>query len=214
MLLNPAASQAVCPTPGIPALTSKAGVSLSFVFLTPPATSRRLPRACSWSSWSQSAVSRVPSASPPAPPCRWPVSRPRARSRSSQTQSGSSEHTGVPEFREMLGGTRSRLTVSVCSLTGASLQVRPLPRAGGYRFPSPEHGGSLPLPFIFRYLCAVSRLPTSYLNTQRWRFSFVEIQMYLPASQADSKDVQAGLVPIELNSGDRLEKGSPTPPPS
>ena len=44
---------------------------------------------------------------------------PRARSRSSRSQSGSSEHTGVPELREMLGGVRSRLTVSVCCLEGA-----------------------------------------------------------------------------------------------
>ena len=89
-----------------------------------------------------------------------------------------------------------------------------LPLAGDYRFPVPEHGGSLSLPFIFRYLCAVSRLPALYLDTQRWRCSFVEIQMYLPASQADSVDVQAGLVPIQLDSGDRLKKGSPTLLPS
>ena len=41
--LNPAASRNVRPTPGIPALTSRAGASLSFVFLTPPATSRQPP---------------------------------------------------------------------------------------------------------------------------------------------------------------------------
>ena len=40
VLLNPAASRAVRPTPGVPALTSRAGASLSFVFLTPPAASR------------------------------------------------------------------------------------------------------------------------------------------------------------------------------
>ena len=39
VLLNPAASRAVRPTPGVPALTSRAGASLSFVFLTPPAAS-------------------------------------------------------------------------------------------------------------------------------------------------------------------------------
>ena len=37
VLLNPAASQAVRPTPGVRALTSRAGASLSFVLLTPPA---------------------------------------------------------------------------------------------------------------------------------------------------------------------------------
>ena len=37
VLLNSAASQDVRPTPGIPALTSRAGASLSFVFLTLPA---------------------------------------------------------------------------------------------------------------------------------------------------------------------------------
>ena len=39
VLLNPAAIQAVHPTPGVPALTSRACASLSFVFLTPPAAS-------------------------------------------------------------------------------------------------------------------------------------------------------------------------------
>ena len=58
MLLNPAASWDVRPTPGVPGLTSGAGTSLSFVFVTLPA----------------------------APVC----------SRSSRSQSGSSEHTGVP----------------------------------------------------------------------------------------------------------------------
>ena len=39
VLLNPAASRDVRPTPGIPDLTSRAGASLSFVFLTPPTAS-------------------------------------------------------------------------------------------------------------------------------------------------------------------------------
>ena len=39
VLLNPAASRDVRPTPSVPALTSRAGASLSFVFLTLPATS-------------------------------------------------------------------------------------------------------------------------------------------------------------------------------
>ena len=38
VLLNPAASRDVRPTPGVPALTSRAGASLSFVFLTLPVT--------------------------------------------------------------------------------------------------------------------------------------------------------------------------------
>ena len=58
-------------------------------------------------------------------------------------------------------GSRSQSAVSRCCR-----RVRPLPCAGGYRFPVPRHGGSHPLPFIFQYLCAVSWLPTSYLNTQ------------------------------------------------
>ena len=45
VLLNPAALQVVRPTPVIPALTSWASASLSFVFLTPPAASRQPPRA-------------------------------------------------------------------------------------------------------------------------------------------------------------------------
>ena len=35
--LNPVVSRDVRPTPGVPTLTSRAGVSLSFLFLTPPA---------------------------------------------------------------------------------------------------------------------------------------------------------------------------------
>ena len=55
------------------------------------------------------------------PRCMWPASRqlPRACPRSSRSQSGSSEHTGVLELREMFGGTCSRLTVSVCCFEGA-----------------------------------------------------------------------------------------------
>ena len=89
-----------------------------------------------------------------------------------------------------------------------------LPSAGGYSFPAPEHIGSLLLPFIFQYLCADSQLHTSYLNTQHWRCSFVEIQMYPPVSQADFVGVQDGLVDIKLHSGDQLKKRSPTPLPS
>ena len=86
VLLNPAASQAVRPTSSFPALTSRAGASLSFVFPTRPAASRQPPRT---------------------------------RCRSSQSQPRSSEHTGAPELREMLGGARSRLTDSVCLFQGA-----------------------------------------------------------------------------------------------
>ena len=59
VLLNSAASRHVRPTPSIPALTSKAVASLSFVFLTMPATSHQLPvaPACSLSSLSQSGSS-------------------------------------------------------------------------------------------------------------------------------------------------------------
>ena len=42
VLLNPAACRAVHPTPAVPALTSMAGASLSFVFLTPSAAPRAL----------------------------------------------------------------------------------------------------------------------------------------------------------------------------
>ena len=147
VLLNPAASRDVRPTPGIPALTSRAGASLSFVFLTPPAASH-------------------PAHAPGAPGL-------------------SLDPVSAPELREMVGGTRSRLTDSVCCFQsadprsarspvqvarqvpcarapgarvlsllsrGCRLRVRLLPRAGGYRFPAPERGGSLPLPFIFPYL--------------------------------------------------------------
>ena len=85
VLFNPVASWAVRPTPGVPALTSRASVSLSFVFLPLTAASCQPPRTFS---------------------------------RSSRSQSGSSEHTGVPEFCEMLGSARPRLTDSVCCLKG------------------------------------------------------------------------------------------------
>ena len=156
---------------------------------SPVQVARQPPRACSRSSHSQSAVSRVPFASPPSPPFRWPASRqpPHAHSRSSRFQSA----------------------VSSVRVRGPSA-----PPCRWLPLPEPERGGSLPLPFIFQHLCAISRLRTSHLNTQCWRCSFVEIQMYLSASQADSVDVPAGLIPIQLNSGDRLKKGSPTPLPS
>ena len=90
VMLNPAASRDVRPTPGIPALTSSAGASPSFVFLTPPAAP-----ACSGAPGlslvpvstlefrEKSGVVLSPahglsllsrgcrSTSPPAPLCRW-----------------------------------------------------------------------------------------------------------------------------------------------
>ena len=81
-----------------------------------------------------------------------------------------------------------------------------LPGTRAWRLPPP----SVYLPISVRGFT----IPASYLDTQRWRCSFVKIQMYLPASQADSVDGQAGLVPIQLDSGDRLKKGSPSPLPS
>ena len=69
-------------------------------------------------------------------------------------------------------------------------------------------GSSLPLPFIFQYLCADSQLPASYLNKQYQRCSSVEIQMYLPMSRPDFMGVQHDLVDIQLDSGDQLKKGS------
>ena len=114
MLLNPAASRAVCPTPSVPALTSRASLSLFFVFLTPPAAPRVLPElpvsvCCLTGAVCESARSPVQVARQP----------PHARSRSSQSQSISSEHTGTLEFREKSGGTCSRLRVSFCCLVGA-----------------------------------------------------------------------------------------------
>ena len=90
----------------------------------------------------------------------------------------------------MPGGARSWLMVSVCSLAARDSAHSALQVATASRRPNV---GAPPLPFIFRYLCAVSWFPSSYLNTQHWRCSFVDIQMYLPASQADSVVVQAGL---------------------
>ena len=179
VLLNPAVSWDVRPTPGVPALTSRAGASLSFALLTPPAASRPCARA-SPSSLLQCGSRML---------------------RSSGFQSGR-----VCAF----SGSWSQSALSRVPVRKSGL----LPSAGGYCFLAPERAVSLPLLFSFRYLYADSRLPASYLDTQRWRCRFVEIQMYLPASQADSMDVQDGLVPIQLDSGDQLKKGSPTPLPS
>ena len=94
----------------------------------------------------------------------------------SRSQSGSNEHTGAP-FQS--GGARSLLKVpSVFSQVRVHESGRS--GAGGYCFLAPKRGGSLPFPFIYRYLCVVSCLPASYLTTQCWRCSFVQIQMYLP----------------------------------
>ena len=95
VLLNPITSRDVCPTASFPALTSRASISLSFVYLTPPATSHQTlatpvhsmaPFQCGscalWSSSFQtghafpgsrlSLLSRAcGSASPPNPQCRW-----------------------------------------------------------------------------------------------------------------------------------------------
>ena len=155
---------------------------------------------------------------------------------SSRFQSSSSVHSGAPVFsldRRVLPSSwfspvpasapELRFSVWLLVFLGSrsqsallQVQVResgPLPSTSGYCFPAPERGGSLPLPFIFLYLCADSRLPISYLNTQRWRCSYVEIQVYLPASQSDSVGFQDGLVDIQLDLGP-AEKRSPTPPPS
>ena len=124
---------------------------------------------------------------------------------SSWFHSSSSVQLGAPVFSLDTGVPR--ITVSVRCLAGAGLRVQAAPQHKGLLLPG-ERIGSLPLPFIFLYLCSDSQLPTSYLNTRHWRCSFVEIQMYLPASQADSVDVQAGLVPIQLDLG-LAEKGVP-----
>ena len=100
MLLKPAASRDVRPTLGIPALTSRAGVSLSFMFLTALAASRQ-------------------------PLLRAPNLRPSIWWRVFPAH-------GLSLFSRSAG-----------------LRVLLLPRAGGYCFPGPQRGGSLPLPFIF-----------------------------------------------------------------
>ena len=152
VLLHPATCQDVRPTPGAPALTSRASALLSFVFLTPPAASRQ-------------------------PPPRAP-----------RAPGLSLDPVSTPEFREKSGGAHSPLMVPVCFLAGAGPRVRVhlLPRAGGYRFPAPERGGSLPLPFIFRYLCVVSRSPlhTSILSAgdvhlKRSRCIFLRLMLIL-----------------------------------
>ena len=94
VLLNPAESWDVRPTPGVSAFTSRAGASLSFVFLTPLAAHLPPPPCVPGvpglsldpvsipefreksggvfpGSRSQSVFLQVPSASPPAPPCWW-----------------------------------------------------------------------------------------------------------------------------------------------
>ena len=105
VLLNPAVSREVCPTLGVPALSSRMGAFLSFVFLTLTAASCQppphAPRAPSlslvpvntpelrFSVWSHARSQAhglsllscgCRSASPPAPQCRW-LLLPSARAR-------------------------------------------------------------------------------------------------------------------------------------
>ena len=75
--------------------------------------------------------------------------------------------------------------VSVCSLAVAVPESArsPVQVAAASRRPN----AAAPSPFrLSSDICAVLWHPSWYLNTQCWRCSFVEIQMYLPASQADS----------------------------
>ena len=71
---------------------------------------------------------------------------------SSRYQSGSSEHSGSPVFSldaRTLPSSQSQSALSQVPVSESSL----LPSAGGYCF-APERVGSLPLPFVFLYLCA------------------------------------------------------------
>ena len=139
---NPAASQVVRPIAGVPALTYKDGASLSFVLLIPPAAP------------SSHARSQAPFFS---------VVRARSRAQifslvvhalpSSWFQSSSSVCSGAPVFRQVVHafpGSWSQSALSRVRVHESGL----LPSAGGYCFPAPKHGGSLPLPLIFPYVCA------------------------------------------------------------
>ena len=119
----------------------------------------------------------------------------------------------TPELRFRLVARIPRLTVSVCCLVDPSAS----PPAPPYRWlPLPgTRTQQLPPPSVYLPISVRGfTVPHSYLNTQLWRCSFVEIQMYLSASQAESMGFQDGLVHIQLDSGDQLKKGTPTPPPS
>ena len=134
MLLNPAASRDVHRTPGVPALTFRARVSLSFVFLMLPAASH-------------------PTQAPGAPGL-------------------SLDPVSTLEFREMPGGARSRLTVSVCFLMSAISESAPSPVqvATATRHPNAE----APSPFrLSSNICVQfhgSPLRTSILSAGDVRF--------------------------------------------
>ena len=99
---NPAASRVVRPTPGVPALTSRAGMSLSFVLLTLPAAPHTLPSSLFQSNSSVCSGALVFSLDTRVLP-------------SSRFQSSSSEHSGAPDFSMVahaFPGSRSQSALS------------------------------------------------------------------------------------------------------
>ena len=101
---NPAVSGVVCPTAGVPALTSSALMSLYFVLLTQPATSCPCVLPSSLFQCGSHALRSDHFQSEHGPLL------------SSRYQSGSSEYSGAPDFS--LVTCVPGLKVSVCSLLG------------------------------------------------------------------------------------------------
>ena len=152
-------------------------MSLSFVFLTPPATSCQLP------------------ATP-------------ASSRSSRSQSGSSERTGVPVF--CLVACVPRLTVSVCSLAGAGPRVRLAPQCRWALLPG-ARAWWLPPP-SFCLLISVRgftapRFVPQYSALEMFICRDPDVSSYVSGRFVSFQD---GLGPIQLYSGDQLKKGTPS----
>ena len=139
----------VRPTACAPALTSRAGTSLSFVLLTLPA----VPGSHARSQAPELLVSVRFACALEHRFSVWLHARP-----SSWFQSRLSVCSGAPVFSldtHTLPGSRSLSALSQMLVCESS----PLPNASRYCFPVPECRGSLPLLFIFLYLCAIHSYP-------------------------------------------------------
>ena len=122
VLLSPSVSRDVRHTPSVPALTSRAGAFLPFVFLTPPAAPCVVPS-------SQApcfSLVRLCSGAPV-------FSLVTLALLSSRFHSSSSVRLGAPVFSLDTGVPM--LTVSVRSPAGAGLRVKPTPQHKGLLLP-------------------------------------------------------------------------------
>ena len=167
-----------------------------------------------------SLLSHIADRESPAPPYRWPAScQPPAASHPARAPGApglSLDPVSTPEFQSSVrslvasaSGSRSQsalLQVQVHGPPAPPCRWILLPRARTWRLPPPS-------------ICLL--ISVCSFTAPRVVPQYSALEMFIcrdpdvfPVSQADSVDVPAGLLPIQLNSGDRLKKVSPTPPPS